>query len=74
MQTEEEKRKSHINSVKKYKRKAEKQYLLQVNLKTDMDIINKMESVPNKNGYIKKLIRDDIENERTYINLKESNN
>lgn len=60
MQTEEEKRRSHLNAVKKYKRKTEKQYLLQVNLKTDVDIITKMESVPNKNGYLKKLIRNDI--------------
>lgn len=63
MMTEEEKRRSHLLSVKKYKRKAEKKYLLQVNLKTDIDIINKMESVPNKNGYLKKLIRNDIKKE-----------
>lgn len=59
--TEEEKRLSHIEAVKKHRKKAVKQYLFQVNKRTDADIIKKMESVPNKTGYIKGLIRKDIE-------------
>ena len=31
---------------------------------TEQDIIKKLESVPNKSGYIKSLIRADIEKER----------
>lgn len=34
---------------------------LKLNIKTDKDIIDKLKSEKNKQGYIKKLIRDDIE-------------
>lgn len=34
---------------------------LKLNLNTDMDILEKLEGVANKNGYIKELIRKDIE-------------
>jgi len=33
---------------------------LQLNIKTDTDILKKLEEVPNKQGYIKALIREDI--------------
>ena len=34
---------------------------LKLNLKTDSDILSKLESVESKQGYIKALIREDIE-------------
>jgi hypothetical protein len=34
---------------------------LKMNINTEMDIIERLEEVGNKNGYIKQLIRDDIE-------------
>lgn len=37
------------------------QVKLKLNINTDMDILNKLEAVPNKQGYIKELIRKDIE-------------
>jgi hypothetical protein len=37
---------------------------LRLNKKTDADCINKLESVENKQGYIKNLIRDDMEGEK----------
>ena len=37
-----------------------KQYLLQLRKSTDSDIIEKLESQENKNGYLKTLIRSDI--------------
>ena len=37
-----------------------KQYLLQLRKSTDSDIIEKLESKENKNGYLKTLIRNDI--------------
>ena len=37
---------------------------LKLNLSTDKDILEKLASVPNRQGYIKQLIRDDIG--RTY--------
>lgn len=39
-----------------------KQYLLQLRKSTDSDIIEKLESQENKNGYLKRLVRADIEN------------
>lgn len=47
-------------------KKASKKYIneniykvqLQLNRKTDLDIINKLEKCQNKNGYIKDAIRD----------------
>lgn len=36
---------------------------LKLNINTDMDIIEKLDTVNNKNGYIKKLIREDIKND-----------
>ena len=33
---------------------------LKLNLKTDSDILEKLSSVPNRQGYIKQLIRQDI--------------
>lgn len=35
---------------------------LKLNKKTDIDIIDKIKSLNNKQGYIKNLIRKDIEN------------
>lgn len=37
-----------------------KQYLLQLRKSTDSDIIEKLESQENKNGYLKTLIRNDL--------------
>lgn len=44
----------------RYAAKYKKQYKLACFTSTEMDIINKLESVPNKAGYIKSLIRADI--------------
>ena len=44
----------------KYKKANTKQIALQLNIKTDTDILKKLEEVPNKQGYIKALIREDI--------------
>ena len=45
----------------KYDRGNTTQFRLKLNNKTDMDIISRLESVPNKQGYIKQLIRADLE-------------
>ena len=44
----------------KYDAKATMQVKMKLNKKTDADIIAKLESVDNKQGYIKTLIRDDL--------------
>lgn len=52
---------AHTRANTKYNKTHTKQYQIRLNLKTDADIIEKMESLPNKLGYIKQLIRADIE-------------
>lgn len=44
----------------RYKKKYAKQYCLSLVTTTDSDIIKKLDSVENRNGYIKALIRADI--------------
>lgn len=52
---------AHNRAAAKYNKANTKQYQIRLNLKTDADLIAKIESVPNKLGYIKELIRADIE-------------
>lgn len=47
-------------AVRKYDDKMTKQFKMKLNLKTDADILEKLDSVPSKQGYIKQLIRDDL--------------
>lgn len=44
----------------RYHKKFKKQYCFACFTSTEMDIIEKLQSVPNVNGYIKELIRKDI--------------
>lgn len=44
----------------RYASKYKKRFSLDCFTSTEQDIINKLESVPNKAGYIKQLIRADI--------------
>lgn len=48
-------------AVRKYDKEHTKQIMLKFNLETDADILAKLEEVENKQGYIKQLIRQDIE-------------
>ena len=52
--------KDKITPQERYAAKYKKQYSLQCLTNTEQDIIQKLESVPNKAGYIKQLIRADI--------------
>ena len=40
---------------------------VRVNLNRDKDILSKLDIVPSKSGYIKKLIREDIKNEKNFF-------
>ena len=51
---------TNSNMEQKYDENNTKQIKLKLNLKTDKDILDKLNSVDNKQGYIKKLIREDI--------------
>ena len=53
MATEAQKR-----AVEKYDRNNTRQIKLKLNIKTDADILNKLDSVDNKQGYVKESIRE----------------
>lgn len=52
--------KAALKAKAKYNKTKTRTYCLRLNLKTDKDIIEILESVTNKQGYIKQLIREDI--------------
>lgn len=54
---------AQINAVRKYDDTHTKKIMLKFNLETDKDILEKLESVGNKQGYIKELIRRDMKGE-----------
>lgn len=58
---------------KKAKIKYDKKTYLRLSLlirKDDTEIINKLESVPSKNGYIINLIKEDIANKKAFEEIK----
>lgn len=46
---------------KKYQLEKQKQYQFRFTRSTDADIIEKLDSVPNRLGYIRELIRKDLQ-------------
>ena len=50
-------------SIAKYDAKNTRQIKMKLNLKTDKDILDKLDQVGNTQGYIKDLIRADIKKE-----------
>lgn len=54
--------KAQIRAVAKYDAENTKQVILKLNLKTDADILQRLEEVDSKQGYIKDLIRRDMAN------------
>lgn len=55
---------SQRKANRKYDKNNTKQLMLKLNLKTDKDILEKLDSVNNKQGYVKNLIREDIKKEK----------
>jgi len=51
----------HTKAANAYHKRASRQYHLELHKENDADIINKLETVGNKQGYIKTLIRKDIQ-------------
>ena len=56
-------KKEAIAAVNRYNKENTKCIQIRLNFKTDADILDKLERVPSKMGYIKSLIRQDLENE-----------
>ena len=51
---------AQLRASEKYDKLNTKQVVLKLNKKTDTDILKHLDSLDNKQGYIKKLIRKDI--------------
>ncbi|UVX33627.1 MAG: Transcriptional regulator, RHH-like, CopG [Bacteriophage sp.] len=51
---------AQIKAQKKYDAENTRQVNLKLNRRTDGDVLEKLDSVPNKQGYIKELIRADL--------------
>lgn len=49
-----------ITPQERYAKKNKRQIKIDCIISTEQDILNKLDSVPNKAGYIKELIRADI--------------
>lgn len=54
------KTRAEIKAINKYNKANTKIYPIRLNFVTDKDIIEKLESVESKQGYIKELISKDI--------------
>lgn len=52
--------KAQIKASNKFNKHGTRSVMLRLNFKTDADVIKKLDNVPSKMGYIKKLIRKDI--------------
>lgn len=52
---------AQIKAQAKYDAENTRQVHLKLNLGTDGDVLEKLDSVPSKQGYIKRLIRADME-------------
>jgi hypothetical protein len=61
-QREYAKKTNYAASTRSEKRNV-RRYIVKASINTEMDIIEKLESTPNKMGYIKQLIRADIQKE-----------
>lgn len=51
---------AQIKAQKKYDAENTRQVHLKLNRRTDVDVLEKLDSVPSKQGYIKELIRADL--------------
>ena len=58
--TMDKKKAAHVQAAMKYNTKNVKQIKLNLNRKTDADIIKQLEQTDNVQGYIKDLIRKDM--------------
>ena len=52
---------AQIKAQRRYDARNTRQVHLKLNRHTDKDVLGKLDSVPSKQGYIKRLIREDLE-------------
>lgn len=57
-------KKSQIRAITKYNARHTVPVLVRFNRRTEPELVDKITTVPNKSGYIKSLIKNDIANGR----------
>ena len=55
---------THSERQKKFSEESIKRFYMDLNIRTDADIIKRLDEQPSKAGYIKQLIRQDIAREK----------
>ncbi len=55
---------SMLKAINKYNAKNTKQYVVKLNRNTDEDLINFLDQLENKQGFIKNLLRQHLQNEK----------
>lgn len=63
---------AQLRAQAKYDKANTRDIKFKFNLKTDADILEKLDSVPNKQGYVKDLIRTDIAKSKRKQKSKET--
>lgn len=61
---------AHLRATKKYEKKNIRQILLKFHKTHEAEIIEKLDSVPSKNNYVRQLILQDLEREKKEANNK----
>ena len=56
-------KRTNYQANKKYDKENTKRYAFKLNLKTDKEVIEKLDAVPNKTDYIRQLILSDLNRE-----------
>lgn len=59
-----------LRATKKYEKKSVRQILLKFHKTHDAAIIEKLNSIPSKNNYVRQLILQDLEREKKEANNK----
>lgn len=62
--TEKERLESHRAAARKYDDASTKRVFIKLNINTDADILEHLDGIGNKQGYIKTLIREDMKKGR----------
>ena len=61
---------AHLRATKKYEKANIRQILLKFHKTHEAEIIEKLDSVPSKNNYVRQLILQDLEREKKEANNK----
>ena len=61
---------AQLKAQAKYDKQNTKQLMLKLNTTNDADILAKLDAIENKQGYIKKLVRDNLKNTESVLTVE----